>query len=393
LSPSRTLIAYRAASAAAAVLPAPVTRGVAEAAAVLSARVPFGTGPLAAAARRRQLVARHLRRVYGSELADSELNRLVDEAFASYGRYWSESFRLPRLPPARIKAGIVYDGYEHIAAGEAAGRGTILALPHIGGWEWAGTQLALTGHPISVVVEALEPPDVFEWFVSFRKRLGMQVIAAGPGAAALCVRALADNHLLCLLCDRLVAGAAGVEVEFFGERTLLPAGPVTLALRTGAALLPCAVYFGRDPDQHFGKIRPPLPLRRQGRLRDEVQTWTQVLAGELEALIRDAPTQWHLMQPNWPSDRDQPFGRSAGQGSSGGVPTGQASVPRAAVGQAPVGDGPAGQQSAAGASPRWAPSGDVVPGHAPGAPVPAQHSPTEQEPAEQGSPTTPGPPN
>jgi KDO2-lipid IV(A) lauroyltransferase len=252
--------------------------------------------------------------VYGSQLPDSELNKRVDEAFASYGRYWSESFRLPSLPPAQVKAGITYDGYEHIAAGEAAGRGTILALPHLGGWEWAGTQLALTGHPISVVVEALDPPDVFEWFVSFRKRLGMQVIAAGPGAASLCARALAHNHLLCLLCDRLVAGASGAEVEFFGERTLLPAGPVTLALRSGAALLPCAVYFGRDSDEHRGKVRPPLPLRRQGRLRDDVQAWTQVLAGELEGLIREAPTQWHLMQPNWPSDTEPQVNGAKPQG-------------------------------------------------------------------------------
>jgi KDO2-lipid IV(A) lauroyltransferase len=154
------------------------------------------------------------------------------------------------------------------------------------------------------VVESLHPADVFEWFTSFRRRLGMQVITAGPDAAAACTRALARNHLLCLLCDRRVGGAAGTEVEFFGERTLLPAGPVTLALRTGATLLPCAVYFGRDADQHHGKIRPALPLRREGRLRDDIHAWTQVLASELECLVRQAPTQWHLMQPNWPSDDD-----------------------------------------------------------------------------------------
>jgi KDO2-lipid IV(A) lauroyltransferase len=266
--------------------------------------MPFTPGPLAAMARRRQLAARHLRRVYGPELSPAELDRRVDEAFASYGRYWAESFRLPRLRPAQVLEGITYDGLGHILAGRAAGRGTILALPHIGGWEWAGTQLALTGHPISVVVEPLEPPDVHQWFTSFRRRLGMNVIVAGPGAGAACTRALADNHLLCLLCDRLVGGAAGTEVEFFGERTLLPAGPVTLALRTGATLLPCAVYFGRGADEHLGAVRPPFQLRRHGRLRDDVQAWTQVLAGEFEDLIRRAPTQWHLMQPNWPSDAE-----------------------------------------------------------------------------------------
>jgi KDO2-lipid IV(A) lauroyltransferase len=247
-------------------------------------------------------MASHLRRVYGDSIGPSHLSRRVDGAFASYGRYWAESLRLPSLSPARIVAGITYEGFEHIQAGEAAGRGTILALPHVGGWEWAGAHLACTGHPISVVVETLDRPEVYEWFVAFRQRLGMRVIPIGPGASAACQQALADNHLLCLLCDRLVGGAAGVEVDFFGEHTLLPAGPIMLALRTGAALLPCAVYFEKGSDEHRAVVRPPLSPTRRGRLRQDVQAGTQVLARELEVLIRRAPTQWHLMQPNWPSD-------------------------------------------------------------------------------------------
>jgi KDO2-lipid IV(A) lauroyltransferase len=281
------------------VLPAPVSRRVAEGVAVLA-----GREPLPSMSRRRAQVARHLRRVYGSDVGRWELSRRVDEAFASYARYWAESLRLPSLGPAELTAGCPYDGFEHIAAGEAAGRGTILALPHLGGWEWAGSELAATGHPISVVVEALHPPELFEWFVSFRERLGMHVIPMGPGAGAACTQALAANHLLCLLCDRLVGNAAGVDVDFFGERTRLPAGPATLALRTGAALVPCAVYFAPATNQHMAFVRPRIELRRQGRLREDVQVGTQALAGELEWLIRRAPTQWHLMQPNWPSDAE-----------------------------------------------------------------------------------------
>ncbi len=272
---------------------------------MLAARLPVTPGPLEGVGRRRQLVARHLQRVYGPELTGWALDRRVSEAFASYARYWAESLRLSSLRPTEIQAGMRYEGLENIRAGEAAGRGTILALPHLGGWEWAGSELAISGHAISVVVEALHPADVFDWFVSFRERLGMQVIPMGPGAAVGCSRALAANHLLCLLSDRLVGGAAGVEVEFFGERTLLPAGPVTLALRTGAVVLPCAVYFESESSQHLAFIRPPLPLVRDGRLRDDVQRGTQLLAAELEELIRRAPTQWHLMQPNWPSDEQR----------------------------------------------------------------------------------------
>jgi KDO2-lipid IV(A) lauroyltransferase len=114
--------------------------------------------------------------------------------------------------------------------------------------------------------------------------------------------ALSDNHIVCLLSDRDL-GRSGPEVEFFGERTTLPAGPAILALRTGAPLLPSAIYFTDRIDAHLGWVRPPMRVERQSkRLRDDVHRITQDLAGELEILIRRAPSQWHMFQPNWPSD-------------------------------------------------------------------------------------------
>jgi KDO2-lipid IV(A) lauroyltransferase len=299
---SRTLDALRLGQLAATHLPSPLARGVAEGAAVALSRRPLGR----AWDLRRRMLARHIVRVMGDDappVGSRRMGRLVDEAIASYARYWAESFRIPGLTAEQLDAGITYDGYERIAAGRAAGRGTILVLPHLGGWEWAGTQLAAAGHPVSVVVERLEQPDVYEWFVAFRERLGMHVIPVGPSAASRCAAALADNHLLCLLSDRLIAGT-GVEVDFFGERTVLPAGPATLALRTGAMLLPAAVYFAPRTDHHLGVVMAPLDTHRQDGLRADVLRITQEIACTFESLIRRAPTQWHLMQPNWPSDRD-----------------------------------------------------------------------------------------
>jgi len=176
-------------------------------------------------ARRRRFAARHLTRVYGRELDRRERRRLVDEAFASYARYWVESLRPPSLTPGEIGAGVTYEGKDWLRASLAAGRGTILALPHLGGWEWAGTELAQSGFPMSVVVEALRPPEVFEWFVGFRERLGMHVIPLGPGVTAQCSRALASNRVLCLLCDRVIGDSPGIEVEFFGRRPASPPAP------------------------------------------------------------------------------------------------------------------------------------------------------------------------
>jgi KDO2-lipid IV(A) lauroyltransferase len=148
--------------------------------------------------------------------------------------------------------------------------------------------------PLTVVVEALKPPELFNWFAELRRSQGFTVIPLTRTAGLSVVRALRANQIVALVSDRDIAGG-GVEVEFFGERTTLPPGPAALASRFGAPLLPTAVYF--DGAGHHAVVRPPLPLV------GDTATDTQALAYELEDLIRAAPEQWHLFQPNWPSDR------------------------------------------------------------------------------------------
>ncbi len=303
--PGTQLALYRTGARLSAALPPPVTRSAAKAIGLAASRLPLpqGTALGRGLTERRAMVARHLRRVYGPGPSDALIARRVDETFVSYATYWTESLRMPSLSATQLAAGVSVSGLEHLDKALAGGKGMIAALPHLGAWDWGGRWVASTGRPATVIVEALSPREVFDWFVAFRREGGLDVVAVGPNAGTASLRALADNRILCLLCDRLVGDVPGVEVEFFGERTLLPAGPVTLALRTGAPLLPIAVYFGPRPDHHFVEIRPPLELVRRGRLREDVAAGTQLLARELERLIRVAPTQWYLLQPHWPSDR------------------------------------------------------------------------------------------
>jgi len=248
------------------------------------------------------MAARHLARVLGRGLSPDEADRLVGEVYASYARYWYDSLRLPSRGRAEIDARFSFEGFGWIDEACRRGTGPILAMPHLGGWEWAAFWLALVPRlKVTAVVEPLEPPEVFTWFTEFRRSLGMDIVPLGPEAATSVTSAIRAGHVTCLLCDRDLTGG-GVEVDFFGERTTVPAGPAMLALRTGAPLLPVAVYV-RGSGYH-GVVRPPLDTTRQGRLRDDVARVTQALVHELEGLVRRAPTQWHLLQPNWPSDRE-----------------------------------------------------------------------------------------
>lgn len=249
----------------------------------------------------RTIAERNLRRVLGPEASDRQIRRGVREVFDSYGRYWFDTLRLPLLSVEEVDEGFTIEGLQHLMAPLHHGVGPILALPHVGGWEWAGRWLsAVKGWNVTAVAEQLEPPELHEWFLGLREELGMRIIPLGPSAGPESAAALAAGDVMCLLCDRDISGT-GVEVEFFGERTTLPGGPAVMALRTGSPLLPTAVYFrGR---RCHGVVMPPLDTSRRGRLREDVERVTQDLAGALERLIRVAPEQWHLLQPNWPSDR------------------------------------------------------------------------------------------
>ncbi len=282
---------FKLASLAAQSMPGPVARATA-----LSLGMAFAQGMRS----KRAMVERHLQRV-NPGLQGHALRRAANDAFDSYARYWVESFRLPSLPASEVKRHMATEGYANVLGGLKNGTGVILALPHLGGWEWAGRWVADQKIPITVVVETIEPPELFEWFRDLRSKLGMTVVPLGPGAAAACLKALKQNEVLALLSDRDIGGG-GVPVTFFGEQTTLPAGPATLALRTGAPVLPTAVYFTQRGDGHLGVIHPPVTIERTGKLRADVATFTQAMATDLESLIRRAPEQWHLFQPNWPSD-------------------------------------------------------------------------------------------
>ncbi|MFM2078600.1 MAG: hypothetical protein RJA49_2490 [Actinomycetota bacterium] len=291
LTDAATVNAYKMGSLAARLMPGPVAT---------AAAASLGFGASFANAERRAMIERHIKRV-NPNLRGASLRVAVQQAFDSYARYYVESFRLPSLSKTTVGRSFTVDGFHHITDALDAGNGCIFALPHLGGWEWAGRWMTDQGFPMTVVVEALEPPELFQWFADLRKELGMTVIPTGPGAAAAVTKALKDNQIVCLLCDRDIE-RNGVDVEFFGERTTLPAGPAMLGLRVGSPVLPVGCYFTPAHNGHHALVRPPLSMVRQGGLREDVSRITQNLARELEFLIRRAPEQWHLFQPNWPSD-------------------------------------------------------------------------------------------
>lgn len=241
---------------------------------------------------------KNLARVIGEKPAKVPKS-LMRASLASYARYWREAFRLPTMDhrelTRQLDAGT--HGQDNLEAALAAGRGVICALPHSGNWDMNGLWLAKTHGTFSTVAERLKPESLYRRFIEYREGLGFEVIPLSGGERppfeTLCDR-LRDNRVVCLMAERDLT-RTGVEVDFFGEPTRMPAGPAKLAIATGAALLPSHCWF--EGDGWACNMQEPLDCSS-----GDVAAITQALADEFARNIAAHPADWHMLQPQWLAD-------------------------------------------------------------------------------------------
>jgi KDO2-lipid IV(A) lauroyltransferase len=252
---------------------------------------------------RKAMAVRHMRRVLGSEAAQADVEQAARAMFRAYGRYWAETFWFRPRRAKSIRKHTTLIGAENLERVRDRGDAMIVALPHMGNWEMAATAGDTLGVRVTAVAELLNNPRVVKWFLDMRESVGIDIVLTGQGSSTMraLLEAINDRRVVALLSDRDVTGS-GILTEFFGEETTLPAGPAALSTRTGAPIIPVASFFktGRGHRIVIGEpIEPPDGDDREQRIAEQ----TRLLAAALEDLIRQGPSQWHIVQPNWPSDR------------------------------------------------------------------------------------------
>ena len=272
----------------------------------LGMRLPRPVGLAAAAAAQRlffaiahgqrETVARNLSHVLGHPPDSPIVQTATWECFLLYARYWYETFAVRTMPWDEVDRRFTIDGLEHIDRAREAGRGIIVAAPHMGNWDAGAHWLCMRGYKIAAVAEELKPPEVFELFFRHRRALGLTIVPLSDGkqVGERLVRLLADNYLVALVADRDLTGR-GVDVEMFGGRRKLPAGPARLALGTGTPLTVGAVFTTRE-GWHC-RILPPFEFEQTGDMRSDVTALTRLIASAFERFISEAPADWHMFQP------------------------------------------------------------------------------------------------
>jgi len=244
-------------------------------------------------------------RDHSREVDGTELRALSQAALRSYARYWLEVFRLPVIPTERIVSGmhINAEGEAELFANLKAGRGVLVALPHMGNFEQAGAWVVARGAgSFTTVAERLRPESVYEAFVRFRQSLGMEVLplTGDQGPFGIVAQRLRAGGLACIVSDRDLK-ESGVEVELFGEKAKM-AATAALAVHTGAALLPAATWF--EGDDWGAHIYPEIPVPASGTRTEKVAVMSQQLARVFETAIAEHPQDWHMLQRVFTADLD-----------------------------------------------------------------------------------------
>jgi lauroyl/myristoyl acyltransferase len=250
---------------------------------------------------KRRITIHNMRRVLGPRAPSSLVRACARESVRNYAKYLVEFLRFPQLNRQQILDALGVDDWSRFDRLLDEGRGVLFVSFHTGNWDLAGAAAGIRGYPLQVVADVVGPPEFNARVQSVRRQQGMRLIEAGhPAIAARALlKSLRAGEMAGILID--VPTSDGVPVRLFGKTALLPAGPATIALRSGARVVPTAVF--RRPDNRFQLVLDEaFDFRPTGNRDADVRALTQSMATALEALVRRRPEQWYIFRALWPAE-------------------------------------------------------------------------------------------
>jgi KDO2-lipid IV(A) lauroyltransferase len=225
----------------------------------------------------------------------TEMDALMREAMSSYMRYWCDTFRSPDWSRERISQTVTVEGEELLTSPMRDGTGVVVALPHAGNWDHAGSYFCAMGFPLVTVAERLKPEALFNKFLEYRQNIGMEVLALDSRSIATLMQRSREGSLIALVADRDLS-KSGVGVTFFGYPARMPAGPALLAIRTGIPLITAYVsYTPTGIHIQFNSVEIPVSGSEEEKISQVVQRCADLFAKG----ISSAPQDWHMLQRIW----------------------------------------------------------------------------------------------
>lgn len=244
----------------------------------------------------------------------TEIRRRARGAFRNDAKNWIDSLRIPSIPDAELNRLVRVEGWDRLEHALAGRRGAVIVTMHLGNFDLVGQLLAARGFRLTVPVERMHPPALFEFLTRMRASRGIRLVPVEQAPRAM-LRALSRGELVGITVDRPVTGRT-IEAPFFGRPTRVAHGVASLIRLTEA---PVVMGVGvRVPGDRFqGYISAPFAMDH-GPGPGVERANTRLVLAEMERFITRVPEQWLAFWNVWPDDADPEPGR-VGQRSEAAV--------------------------------------------------------------------------
>ena len=229
------------------------------------------------------------------ELSQSELDDLVARSFDSYMRYWCDTFRIQDWSVERIQRSVTLNNGHLLIDAVQTGKGVVVALPHSGNWDHAGAYFCSIGLPLVTVAERLKPEALFQKFLAYRSSMGFEVLSLDSRSFVTLLKRAREKRLIALVADRDLS-RSGVDVQFFGHPSRMPAGPALLAIKTGIPLVVAHVSY-KAIGIHIDFTEVHIPA--EGSESEKISATVQACADLFAKGIAQHPEDWHMLQRIW----------------------------------------------------------------------------------------------
>jgi KDO2-lipid IV(A) lauroyltransferase len=237
---------------------------------------------------------------FGKEKSSQEIERIAKDCFTYLAKSAVELMFFFDKPQA-LKNMVQIQGRENLDKAIACGRGVILVSAHFGNFPLLLGRLAVEGYKVGGIMKPMHDAKMEEIFLKKREKFGVRTIYSQPRNECVnnSIHALRNNELIFIPIDQNF-GTGGVFVDFFGQKAATATGPVILAQRTKAALIPCFIL--RQPgDQHKIIFETELKLEEGKDAQDVIRVNIQKLTDIIEVYIRKYPAEWGWIHRRWKS--------------------------------------------------------------------------------------------
>jgi KDO2-lipid IV(A) lauroyltransferase len=256
------------------------------------------------ASKHRKIALESLNTAFGREKTPQEIESIAKTSFVHMLKSMVElMFFFDK--PAALKDRAIILGKENFDKALASGRGVILISAHFGNFPLLLGRLAVEGYKVGGIMKPMRDVGMEKMFFKKREKFGVRTIYSQPRNE--CVRssiqALRDNESIFIPIDQNF-GTGGIFVDFFGQKAATATGPVILAQRTKAALVPVFIIRQSD-DTHKIIFEPEVELVDGKDSHDFILINIQRLTNVIETYIRKYPVEWGWIHRRWKSKPSQ----------------------------------------------------------------------------------------